>query len=112
MVERRPLVLVSGEVEELPAGDSLPGGSGGDQAAASFYDNTGGQSISSSVDTTVNLDTTKRNNATSIYSLATDIVTINEAADYFISFEVTADLGSGTRSGLMAKLHRYWWWVC
>jgi len=89
---------------ELPLGDSLPGGSGGDQAAASFYDNTGGQSISGSVDTVVNIDTTKQNNAPTVFSLATDIVTINEAADYFISFEVTADLGSGTRSGLMAKL--------
>jgi hypothetical protein len=28
MAERRPLVLVSGEVKELPAGDTLPGASG------------------------------------------------------------------------------------
>lgn len=29
MAERRPLVLVSGAIEELPSGDTLPGGGGG-----------------------------------------------------------------------------------
>ncbi len=29
MAERRPLVVVSGTVQELPAGDTLPGGGGG-----------------------------------------------------------------------------------
>jgi hypothetical protein len=29
MAERRPLVTISGQVQELPAGDSLPGGGGG-----------------------------------------------------------------------------------
>jgi hypothetical protein len=29
MAERRPLVIVGGEVTELPSGDTLPGGGGG-----------------------------------------------------------------------------------
>ena len=29
MAEQRPLCLISGEVKQLPAGDTLPGGSGG-----------------------------------------------------------------------------------
>jgi hypothetical protein len=29
MAERRPLVIISGQTQELPAGDSLPGGGGG-----------------------------------------------------------------------------------
>ena len=31
MAERRPLVLISGAVKELPAGDTLPGGGGNTQ---------------------------------------------------------------------------------
>ena len=105
MVERRPLVLISGEVEELPSGDSLPGGAGGgDQAAASFYDNTGAQNISSSVWTVVNIDTTKRNNATGVYSLASDEVTINETADYYINYACGGQLAGGTRAGLQVQL--------
>lgn len=39
MAERRPLVIVSGAVQELPSGDSLPGGSGDVVGPASSTDN-------------------------------------------------------------------------
>ncbi len=80
------------------------GGSTGDQAAASFYDNTGGTTISSSADTVITLDTTQRNNATGVFGLASNEVTISEDADYLITYEVTGTLGAGTRSGMFAKL--------
>lgn len=33
MAERRPLVTIAGQVQELPAGDSLPGSGGGSPIA-------------------------------------------------------------------------------
>lgn len=78
----------------------------GDLSAISVFDNTGGDTISTSW-TTVNLDSIK--NSTSYdsgnYSLASDAVTVNEAGMYLITYEVSAYLGAaGTRSGLGATL--------
>jgi hypothetical protein len=72
--------------------------------AATFYDTTGGQTLASASATTVNIDTTLRNNATGIFSLASDVVTVAESGDYMLSYVVTGELAAGTRSGLAAWL--------
>lgn len=70
----------------------------GDMATATFYDGTGGQSITDTY-SIINIDTTLTNNATSIYSLATNQITIAEAGYYSISYSVGAEDNSTTTRG-------------
>lgn len=73
-------------------------GIAGDQATATFYDNTGGQVVSSASDITVNLDTTLTNNDTGIFSLASDEVTVNQTGVFLFGIASSASTNSGTRS--------------
>ncbi len=77
-------------------------GNTGDQEVGVFRD-ASTQSYTTT-ETTVPLDTTDVNNATSNYSLASNEVTVNDAGVYLVYWTVTAELGSGTRSGFYAKL--------
>ena len=91
--------------------DSLTGGGGGggglsDPAAATFYDLAGGSVIASGTFSTINLDSTLENSDPGIISLASDTVTVLEDGYYQISYDVTARLNSGTRSGFNTKLQR------
>lgn len=68
----------------------------GDMSCATFYDNTGGQTLTTTR-TVVNLDTTMTNNDGTTFSLASDEVTIGADGFYLISFAVAGDLATGTR---------------
>ena len=68
----------------------------GDMACATFYDNAGGQ-ILTTTRTVINLDTTMTNNAAGVYTLAADVVTVAEDGYYIIGYAVAGDLNSGTR---------------
>ena len=72
-------------------------------AAATFYDSAGGATIGTSF-ATINLDATLDNSDPSVVDVASDIVTVQEDGYYEISYSVTAELASGTRSGFNAKL--------
>jgi len=76
----------------------------GSIAAATFYDSAGGATIASGVFSTINLDATLGNADSGIIDVASDIVTVTEDGFYEISYQVTARLNSGTRSGFNAKL--------
>jgi hypothetical protein len=84
----------------LTAGIS-PGG--GDPVTATFYDAAGGDTISTTF-STINLDTTLTNSDNTLISLSADEVTVTEDGFYEISYQLTARLASGTRSGFNAKL--------
>lgn len=72
MAERRPLVVVSGQVQELPSGDTLPGGGGG---SASTISNTPAGNISATtVQAAINeLDSNKQ----AVLVSGTTIKTVN-----------------------------------
>ncbi len=72
-------------------------------STASFYDNTAGQTIATS-ETVVNLNTTRLNNAVSMFSLASNQVTVSDSGFYLVSWNVGWKLGSGTRSGLRSYI--------
>ena len=74
----------------------------GNMSSATFYDNTGGQTLSTSR-TVVNLDT-ELDSSGSVFSLASDVITVSETATYLISYEVGADNGSQTRDSYYAYL--------
>lgn len=57
------------------------------------YDNTGGQTTTSSAGTTLNLTTTRQN--TGQFVLSSNEVTINESGKYLIIFRVSTDVSSG-----------------
>jgi hypothetical protein len=64
--------------------------------AAEFYDAVGGQDyLLGSSTLTLNLDTTALNIAPTVYSLASDIVTIAEAGLYQFVYQVTVKLDGG-----------------
>lgn len=67
----------------------------GNMANATFYDNTGGQTLTTTR-TVVNLDTTMAN-VGSIFTLATDEVTISETAYYTVSFAILGNFNGVTR---------------
>lgn len=75
----------------------------GDMSCATFYDNTGGQ-ILTTTRTVINLDTTLTNNDTSTYTLASDEITIGTDGFYLISYQLAADLNSGTRENYYGYL--------
>lgn len=79
--------------------------SAGDMSTISAYDTTGGQTFTTSF-STVNIDTISNSSSydSSNYSLATDQITITDAGQYKIEYQVSGDLAGGTRSGLIAKL--------
>jgi hypothetical protein len=67
--------------------------------SAEFYDNVGGQSyLLGDPVLTVNIDTSRINSAPTIYSLASDVVTIAEAGLYLASFHVSSQLAGGSTS--------------
>lgn len=73
----------------------------GDMSCATFYDNTGGQTLTTTR-TVINLDTTMTNNDGTTFSLASDEVTIGTTGFYLISFAVAGDLATGTRDSYHA----------
>jgi len=78
----------------------------GIQSCASFYDTTGGTTLTSGGSVTITLDTTQANNNTAVYSLASNEVTITDSGFYLITYEVTGELAAGTRSGMYCKLQK------
>lgn len=80
------------------------GSGGGTPVTATFYDNAGGQSIASGTFSTINLDSTLNNSDSGVVDVASDVVTVTEDGFYQVSYQVTATLGGGTRSGFNAKL--------
>ncbi len=104
------LTIAGGDdIETSISGDTLTisrSGTFADIPAATFYDNTGGVTHDTTHVNVLNLDTTLTNNATGVYSLAADVVTIGEAADYLITYEASADMAVGTRSGFELKLQK------
>ena len=81
------------------------GGTPSDMACATFYDNTGGQVLTSSSRAVVNLDTTMTNDG-GVFSLATDEVTVSEAGNYLVHFAIGGDLNTGTRDNYYAYLQK------
>lgn len=75
----------------------------GDMSCATFYDNTGGQTLTTTR-TVINLDTTMTNNDGTTYSLASDEVTIGTDGFYLITYAVAGDLATGTRDSYHAYL--------
>jgi hypothetical protein len=75
----------------------------GNMAGATFYDSTGGQIISNSR-TVINLDATLTNNATGVFSLASDEITVAEDGFYIVGYTIAADLNSGTRENYYGYL--------
>lgn len=74
----------------------------GNMANATFYDNTGGQTLTTTR-TVVNLDTTMTNVGGAV-TLASDVITFNETAYYIISYEIGTDLATGTRDNYYAYI--------
>ena len=90
-------------------GTTGPTGSQGVPGTASevldIYDGAGGQGLSTS-DITVNLDTVRLNSAPSIFSIASDEVTINTNGRFKFEYRVTGDSPSGTRANMIALMQR------
>jgi len=60
------------------------------------YDATGGQTFDNSIAVTVNIDTSKLNGNTDVFALASDAVTISDAGNAHIMFQVSiATTGTG-----------------
>lgn len=69
----------------------------------SAYDNTGGTNINAIAD--VIIDTTFKNSNASVFTLASNILTINKTATFSITYDVSTDVSSGTgRSGSRSEL--------
>lgn len=60
----------------------------------SVYDTTGGQTYTTTA-ITVNLDTTFKNTNTSLYSLASDQITVSNAGTYFIAWGCLLEVSTG-----------------
>ena len=72
--------------------------------AINVYDNTGGQSFTTTP-VTVNLDTTKTNTDAAHYSLATDEVTVKKAGTYKFEYEVALELLAGSNDDASSRIH-------
>jgi fibronectin-binding autotransporter adhesin len=81
----------------------ISSGGGGDPVTATFYDAAGGATITTSF-ATITIDSTLTNSDNTLVSLASNEVTVAEEGYYEISYQVTAQLATGTRSGFNAKL--------
>lgn len=69
--------------------------------AAQWYDATGGQSFSfGTAAFTVNLDTEQLNTAPTVYSMASDILTITEAGVYLFTAQVTTQQSGGSSAAV------------
>ncbi len=103
MVERKPLVLIGGDVEELPDGDSVPGGAAtigslqtfttfksGTQASTGAYVDLTGWATPVIEDTAFSFNTT------------TGVLTFNEDGRYMLIIDVegTGNTGNRTQMGI------------
>ncbi len=79
------------------------GGVSADMSVATFYDATGGQ-VLSTVAVILNIDSTLTNNDGTLFSLASDEVTIADAGAYLISYSLVTTYTSGTRPAETAIL--------
>jgi hypothetical protein len=66
------------------------------------YDNAGGDAMGSGV--TVNLDTIRKNSSAGVFSLSSDVLTINADGTYTFQYRVSGTLSSGTRGAFRAYL--------
>lgn len=90
MAERRPLVVVAGEVKELPSGDSLPGGSGGGGVPdRSVFGNGDQGTVTISVDESLATDK-------SYDSLTIDSAAVLRPMSCIIRVKNTLDISNGT----------------
>jgi hypothetical protein len=71
----------------------------------SVYDATGGQTLNATP-VTVNLDTTKVNTRSALYSLATDVITIAQDGTYLFNFHMTGVNGANQASTIRCYLER------
>ena len=81
--------------------------SGGQKEYASFY-GTSNTNLGTSY-TLVDLSTTFKNSNTSVFSLASDILTVNKTATYQITYDIMTDIGTGggsARSESQAELFK------
>ena len=81
--------------------------SGGQKEYASFY-GTSNTNLGTSY-TLVDLSTTFKNSNTSVFSLASDILTVNKTATYQITYNIVTDIGTGggsARSESQAELFK------
>lgn len=62
----------------------------------STYDNAGGQTFTGTI--TINLDTVKANTNSSIFSLATDVITVNANGSYAFSYDCTLGINTGSNA--------------
>ncbi len=70
------------------------------------YDNTGGQTFTTSP-ITVNLDTIRKDTGEGVFSLSADEVTVNSTASFIFIIRVSSDVDAGTiRNGARAWLER------
>lgn len=76
-----------------------------DNDAISVYDSTGGQSFTTTA-ITVNLDTTFKNTNTSLFSLASDQITVSTAGTYYIAFQASADAAGSGRNCLRGWIEK------
>ena len=103
-----------GSQGEIGAASTVPGPQGpqgvagqdasiDNMSTASFYDDTADQNIATS-ETVINLNSTRLNNAPSVFSLSANQVTVSDSGFYLVSWNVGWKLGSGTRSGLRSYI--------
>jgi hypothetical protein len=71
----------------------------------SVYDAVGGQTLNATP-ITVNLDTTKVNTRSALYSLATDVITIAQDGVYLFNFHMTGINGANQASSIRCYLER------
>jgi len=72
-------------------------------SAATFFDSTGGASLTTSYGT-INLDDHILNNDTDTFSRTGDVVTIDETGFYSVNYSVTAKRDAETRGSLDARV--------
>jgi hypothetical protein len=85
---------------------AAPAGGGADKEYASFYQGTGGVTGLSGTAVTLNLSSTQLNSDGSVFSLASNEVTVNKTADFEIGFDAYINNSSTSRTEYSLWLER------
>lgn len=104
MVERKPLVLINGDVEELPDGDSVPGGGGAATGALQTLTafKSGTQASTGAYADLTGWATPVIEDAAFSFNTTTGVLTFQEDGRYLIMIDVegTGNTGNRTQMGI------------